>query len=147
MADADPISADMLRMDAGALNAFLRDAFPHSRDGTRGNVILAEPGHIRMHLATNDSHLRPGGIVSGPTQMALTDSAAYVLVLAHIGPVAMAVTSSLNYQFLRPCRPGQLVADARLLRLGRRSVVLDVRIWTDDEERPVGQASVTYMLP
>ena len=91
MADADPISADMLKMDAGALNAFLRDAFPHSRDGTRGNVILAEPGHIRMHLATNDSHLRPGGIVSGPTQMALTDSAAYVLVLAHIGPVAMAV--------------------------------------------------------
>lgn len=134
-------------MDVAALNTFLRDAFPNSFDGTRGTVVSAEPGHIRMQLLTGDEHLRPGRIVSGPTQMALTDSAAYVLVLAHIGPVAMAVTSSLNYQFLRPCRPGLLNADARLLRLGRRSVVLDVRIWTDDETKPVGQASVTYMLP
>lgn len=134
-------------MDAPALNAFLQQAFPKSSDGTRGTVILAEPGHVRMQLHTGEGHLRPGGIVSGPTQMALTDSAAYVLVLAHIGPVAMAVTSSLNYQFLRPCRPGLITADARLLRLGRRSAVLDVRVWTDRENRPIGQASVTYMLP
>jgi len=147
MADGEPASANALKMDVAALNAFLRDAFPHSTDGTRGTVVIAEPGHVRMQLQSNDGHLRPGGIVSGPTQMALTDSAAYALVLAHIGPVAMAVTSSLNYQFLRPCRPGLVTADARLLRLGRRSVVADLRLWTDDEMRPVGQASVTYMLP
>lgn len=147
MVDAGQASADALMMDVEALNAFLSASFPNMRDGTRGTVVGAEPGHIQMHLMTGDVHLRPGGIVSGPTQMALTDSAAYALVLAHIGPVAMAVTSSLNYQFLRPCRPGLLVADARLLRLGRRSVVIDVRIWTDDEAKPAGQASVTYMRP
>ena len=113
MADSGPASADALKMDVAALNAFLRDAFPHSTDGTGGTVVIAEPGHVRMQLQSNDGHLRPGGIVSGPTQMALTDSAAY----------------------------------ARLLRLGRRSVVADLRLWTDDEMRPVGQASVTYMLP
>lgn len=147
MAEAVQPSADALAMDAGALNAFLDEAFPNRQDGTRGVVVAAAPGHVRMQLKTGDVHLRPGGIVSGPTQMALTDSVSYALVLAHIGPVAMAVTSALNYQFLRPCRPGLLVADGRLLRLGRRSVVIDVHIWTDDEAKPVGQASVTYMLP
>ncbi|WP_260583848.1 PaaI family thioesterase [Sphingopyxis sp. PET50] len=73
--------------------------------------------------------------------------AAYALVLAHIGPVAMAVTSGLNYQFLRPCRPGPLFADASMLRLGKRLAVMDVRIWTDDPDKPVGQANVTYAIP
>lgn len=147
MADTPPNSPDRLKLDADALNTFLRDAFPNSAEGTRGVVVLAEPGHVRMQIRSGDAHLRPGGIVSGPTQMALTDSAAYALVLAHIGPVAMAVTSSLAYQFLRPCRPGLITADAHLLRLGRRSAVLDVRLWTDDAAKPVGQASVTYMIP
>jgi uncharacterized protein (TIGR00369 family) len=140
-------SAGALAMNAGALNDFLDEAFPNRQDGTRGVVVTAVPGHVRMQLMTGDVHLRPGGIVSGPTQMALADSASYALVLAHVGPVAMAVTSALNYQFLRPCRPGLLTADGRLLRLGRRSVVINVQIWTDDEAKPVGQASVTYMLP
>src|SRR3546814_6280317 len=79
--------------------------------------------------------------------MGFADMAAYALVLAHIGPVAMAVTSALNYQFLRPCRPGPLFADAFMLRLGKRLAVMDVRIWTDDADRPVGQANVTYAIP
>lgn len=147
MAEAPRPSPDALLMDADALNAFIKQAFPHSKDGTRGTVVIAEPGHVRMELTPGEANLRPGGIVSGPTQMALTDSVAYALVLAHIGPVAMAVTSALNYQFLRPCRLGLVTADATLLRLGRRAAVMDVRVWTDDAARPVGQASVTYMLP
>ena len=79
--------------------------------------------------------------------MGFADMAAYALVLAHIGPVAMAVTSALNYQFLRPCRPGALFADAHMLRLGKRLAVMDIRIWTDDADKPVGQANVTYAIP
>ncbi|KPF80100.1 thioesterase [alpha proteobacterium AAP81b] len=141
----DPPSADRLCLDAAGLNAFLRDAFPHAErpDG----VVLAVPGHVRIALEPDASQLRPGGIVSGPTLMGLADRAAYALVLAHIGPVAMAVTSSLNYQFLRACSFRTVHADARLLRLGRRLVVTDVRLWSDDEATPVGQAAVTYALP
>ena len=142
-----PVSSGAIRMDADALNAFMADAFPHSKPGSRGHVVLAEPGHIRARIDPNDQALRPGGLISGPTQMGFADMAAYALVLAHIGPVAMAVTSALNYQFLRPCRPGPLFADAHMLRLGRRLAVMDVRIWTDDADKPVGQANVTYAIP
>ncbi len=91
--------------------------------------------------------MRPGALISGPTQMALADTAAYALVLAHVGPVAMAVTNSLNIHFLRGCPPGPLFADAHLLKLGRRIVTVDVRIWTERPDRLVAQATVAYTLP
>lgn len=142
-----PISSGAIRMDAEALNEFLKAAFPHSERGSRGYVVSATPGHIQARMDPDDRALRPGGLISGPTQMGFADMAAYALVLAHIGPVAMAVTSALNYQFLRPCRPGPLFADAHMLRLGKRLAVMDVRIWTDEAGKPVGQANVTYAIP
>lgn len=141
------ISSDAIRMDADALNAFLTDAFPNAERGSRGHVVSAAPGHVQARMEPNDKALRPGGLISGPTQMGFADMAAYALVLAHIGPVAMAVTSALNYQFLRPCRPGPINADATMLRLGKRLAVMDVRIWADDPDKPVGQANVTYAIP
>ncbi|MDZ3830921.1 MAG: PaaI family thioesterase [Sphingopyxis sp.] len=144
---AAPISSSAIRLDADALNAFMAEAFPQSKPGSRGEVLSAAPGHIRARLVPNEQALRPGGLISGPTQMGFADMAAYALVLAHIGPVAMAVTSALNYQFLRPCRPGPIFADAHMLRLGKRLAVMDVRIWADDATKPVGQANVTYAIP
>ncbi|XVJ62546.1 MAG: PaaI family thioesterase [Sphingopyxis sp.] len=144
---AEAISSGAIRMDADALNAFMAEAFPHSQPGSRGQVVSAAPGHVQARIDPGEQALRPGGLISGPTQMGFADMAAYALVLAHIGPVAMAVTSALNYQFLRPCRPGPLFADAHMLRLGKRLAVMDVRIWTDDPGKPVGQANVTYAIP
>lgn len=147
MGEGAPVSSGAIRMDADALNAFMVEAFPQSDRGSRGYVLSAAPGHVQARMDPNDKALRPGGLISGPTQMGFADMAAYALVLAHIGPVAMAVTSALNYQFLRPCRPGALFADAHMLRLGKRLAVMDVRIWTDDADKPVGQANVTYAIP
>ncbi|MBW8296955.1 PaaI family thioesterase [Sphingopyxis sp.] len=145
--EAVPITSSAIRLDADALNAFMAEAFPHSVLGSSGTVVSAVPGHIQARMDPKENALRPGGLISGPTQMGFADMAAYALVLAHIGPVAMAVTSALNYQFLRPCRPGPLFADAHMLRLGKRLAVMDVRIWTDDPDKPVGQANVTYAIP
>ena len=140
-------SSNALQMDASALNAFLRGAFPEGPADRIAKVIAVSPGQARLQLIPDSGNMRPGGIVSGPTLMGLADIAAYALVLAHIGPVAMAVTSSLAFQFLRACEPVAITADARLLRLGRRLVVSDVQIWTISPDRPVAQASVTYALP
>lgn len=138
---------DRLVLDVEGLNGFLRGAFPQADAASLGEVIEARPGFLRLAFTPGEQRLRPGGLVSGPTQMALADTAAYALVAAHIGPVEMAVTSSLNMQFLRPCQPRAIHADAHLLRLGRRLVIMDVRLWTDEEAKPVSQAIVTYALP
>lgn len=135
-----------LRLDAAQLNAFLARAFPGRADNL-ANVLSVAPGSARLRLTPTAEHLRPGTIVSGPTLMALSDTAAYAVILAHIGEVAMAVTSSLTYQFLRACQPVPITADATLIKLGRRLAVTDIRLWTDDVARPVGQATVTYAIP
>jgi uncharacterized protein (TIGR00369 family) len=79
--------------------------------------------------------------------MSLADTAAYALVLAHVGDQLMAVTSQLNMSFLRGAAPGDLHAEAQLLRLGRRTAVCDVRLWTEGPNRLAAQANVTYALP
>lgn len=141
---AEPLT---LRLDAAQLNAFLRSAFPDRRTDNLATVLSVAPGSAQLRLTPTAEHLRPGGIVSGPTLMALSDTAAYAVILAHIGEVAMAVTSSLTYQFLRACQPIPITADATLIKLGRRLAVTDIRLWTDDAARPVGQATVTYAIP
>lgn len=140
------VDAATLAMDADALNAFLRSHFPGRQDGL-AHVDSVVAGHAQLSMLPGDAHLRPGGIVSGPTLMTLADTAAYVMTLAHIGPVAMAVTSSLTYQFLRACPVERIHADVRLLKLGRRLSVSDVQIWTESPDRLVGQATVTYAIP
>jgi uncharacterized protein (TIGR00369 family) len=134
-------------MDVAALEAFLNDAFPGHPD-SRGRVVEVAPGSALCRLDPTPAMLRPGGIVSGPTQMALVDLTAYVVVLAHIGPVAMAVTSALSINFLRGCPVAPLFASASLIKLGRRLAVTDVRLWqADQQDRPIAQSSVTYAIP
>jgi uncharacterized protein (TIGR00369 family) len=140
-------SETVLRLDLGALSTFLDEAFPQAARPASGELVAVEPGHTRIRLEPKPDMIRPGNIVSGPTLMGLVDFAAYAMVLAHVGPVAMAVTNSLNISFLRACRLAPIVADARLLKLGRRLATIDVRLWQNRETRLIAQATVGYVLP
>jgi len=143
----DPVSADRLRLDTPALNAFLAAALPALADTSRGRVTEAAPGRVRMVMRADGRDLRPGPVVSGAALMALADVAAYALVLAHIGPVEMAVTNTMTTHFLRPCPAGPVTADAVLLRLGRRIVTTEVRLWAESPDRLVAHATVAYSQP
>lgn len=126
---------------------FFIHAFAERAGGAITKVTEIGPGRALVTLDPGPANLRPGNLVSGPTQMGLADHAAYAVILAHIGPVAMAVTSNLNYSFLRGVQLSRVYAEARLLRLGRRLATVDVQLYQDDPTRPVGQATVTYALP
>ncbi len=136
---------DRWRIVLGAeqLNEVLAAAFPTSA-GQVDLVREVAPGRVRLARTFDPSMLRPGGSISGPVLMSLADMAGYVIVMAHVGPELMAVTSSLTMNFLRPAKPGQLNVEGELLSLGRRNAVCDVRIWTESPDRPAAQATVTY---
>ncbi|MFO7648213.1 MULTISPECIES: PaaI family thioesterase [Halomonas] len=134
----------MTVMTAAAIEDFLDDVFPQ-RTGTIEGV-----GHMRatMSLAIEDEHLRPGASVSGPTLMGLADVALYVAILAQIGPEPMAVTSDLHCRFLRrPSGDRDLIANARILKLGRRLAVGEVQLFSAGDEAPVALVTATYALP
>jgi uncharacterized protein (TIGR00369 family) len=134
-------------LDAAGVNALLRKAFPDAAPVAFPTVTAVSPGRVEVVAAYREGLLRPGGVISGPTLMSLSDTAAYALVLAHIGDQLMAVTSSLTINFLRGATPGDIHASAEMLRLGRRNAVCDVRIWTEAPDRLAAQAVVTYAIP
>ena len=140
-------SLDRLRLSPDELAAFLDEAFPAAARTNMGKLVSLAPGYVRMMLQATPSMIRPGGFVSGPTLMGFIDVAAYAVILAHIGLVEMAVTTTLSVSFLRPCRIEPVFADAHLLKLGRRFASIDTRVWQSTEDRVVAQAIVGYALP
>ncbi|MGP9819501.1 PaaI family thioesterase [Salinarimonas sp. NSM] len=135
-------------MSAPEVEAFLEREFPEIYlDGRIWHVEAVGPLTARMRLDFHPRHVRPGGTLSGPSMMTLADLALYVAVLANVGPVALAVTTSLSFNFLRKPPQAALVADTRLLKLGRRLAVGEVTIRSDGAGEPVCHATGTYALP
>ena len=131
-----------LKLTGDEVMALLKGAFPEG--GEFPSVRELEPGRIHLVRPFLTGMLRPGGLISGPTMMSYADTAAYALILCHVGPELMAVTSSLTIHFLRGAKPGDIHVEAELLTLGRRNAVCDVRIWTESPDRLAAQATVTY---
>jgi uncharacterized protein (TIGR00369 family) len=135
-------------MTRDELTAFLDREFPQIHMGGQ-TYFVDEVGPLsaRMRMTYHDRHIRPGGTISGPAMMALADLALYVAILAHIGPVALAVTTSLNFNFLRKPEQRDLIADCRLLKLGKRLAVGDVSIYSEGSPEVVCHATGTYSIP
>ena len=129
------------------VTAFLLRDFPQIAPGREFIVESVGPMRTRLRLAASEKHLRPGGTISGPSMFALADVALYVAILAEIGPVALAVTTNLNINFLRRPTPGDLIADCRLLKLGKRLAVGEVSLYSPDDDEPVAHATGTYSIP
>lgn len=100
---------------------------------------------ITVRMPFRKELLRAGGTISGPALMALADSAAYYLTLAHAGPVPSAATANLDIHFLARPKPAEIIATATMLRLGRRLAVSKVDLHS--EGQLVAHATVTYALP
>lgn len=133
-------------MDVDAMNAFLAREFPQI-DG-QFRVERVDADGITARLLVNDSHLRPGGTVSGPSMFALADVAIYCAVLSRIGPVALAVTTNASIDFLRkPAAGRDLLADCRVLKLGRSLAVADALIYSEGSDDAVARCSMTYSIP
>lgn len=111
-------------------------------------VEQLELAEVCMRARYNDSFLRPGGTVAGPVMMGLADAAMYALVLAHAGPVELAVTTSLNINFLRKPSPGDVLAVARPLKIGKRLAIGEVALYSANEDDVVvAHATATYSIP
>lgn len=135
-----------LKMNQDELEVFLHEVFPQVARDFR--VESVAPNKISIRLQVDNRHLRPGGTVSGPTMFALADVSIYLAILSMIGPKALAVTTSCSIDFMRkPAAGVDMIAHARLLKLGRVLAVGEVLIFSEGMADPVARASLTYSLP
>lgn len=137
-------------MSADEVEALLDREFPQLQGDSGGRSTVVEAvGFMtaRMRLKFHERHLRPGGTISGPAMFALADSALYVAILAQIGPVALAVTTNLNINFLRKPDPRDLIGECRIIKLGKRLAVGEVTLFSEGSNDPVAHATGTYSIP
>ena len=135
-----------LALNRDELAAYLDEVFPQVKGDF--TVDALSPMQITMRLNTSERHLRPGGTVSGPAMFALADVTIYALVLSMIGKAALAVTTNCAMDFMRKPAAGQaLIAEGRLLKLGRVLAVGDVLMTSEGSDKPVARASMTYSIP
>ena len=136
------------KMSVPELRKFLLDQFPQAFADGEISIESADGASCVLRQRYSDRMLRPGRTVSGPTLMALADFAMYVVLLSAIGPVGLAVTTSLTINFLRKGTPGQdVLATARLLKLGRRLAVGEVYLLSGTAADPIAHATLTYSIP
>lgn len=135
-----------LKLSGADLTAYLAEVFPQI-DG-QFVVESLDPGAVRMRMLVQEQHLRPGGTVSGPSMFGLADVTVYALVLGHLGREALAVTTNASFDFMRKPDGGcDLIAEGRLLKLGRSLAVGDVLIYSDGGTAPVARSTMTYSIP
>lgn len=143
MADTVPGKPD--RMGPEALQKLMDEVFPQSAG--IGEIDALPVMGARVRHRTREADLRPGGTISGPVMMALADYTFYLALLSQIGPQPLAVTTGLAIQFLQKPPVADLIAEAEILKLGRRLAVGAVRIYSDGMAVPVAHATVTYAIP
>ena len=105
------------------------------------------PGRVIIRVPYRDEFVRPGGTISGPVMMAVADFAMYGVVLSLIGRVDLAVTTNLSINFLRRPLPGDVVARAGILKLGKRLAVGEVHLHCGADEELVAHVISTYSIP
>jgi uncharacterized protein (TIGR00369 family) len=127
------------------IESLLGEIFPRASVFSR--IVRITDTELVASAPFRPETIRPGGSISGPTMMALADTAAYYLILAHAGNVPLAVTSSLNIHFLAKPQPGDLEATARFLKFGRKLVVCQVDIRSTGNLDVIAHATVTYAMP
>lgn len=135
---------DKVAMSAEQVQAFIEQVFEQA---THIRIEETAPGFSRCRLPFDNRHLRPGGTISGPAMFQLADCGLYAMILSTLGPVALAVTTNLNINFLRKPAPRDLIAECRSLKFGRRLVIGEVALFSAGDPEMVAHATGTYSIP
>lgn len=135
-------------MSAAAIGELLHEVFPQAfYPGCGLTLEQIAYGDVRVRRDFHEDHVRPGGTISGPTMMELADFAMYVAVFSAVGPQPLAVTTNLTINFLRKPAQADLIAHARLMKVGKRLAVGEVTLYSDGSEEAVAHVTSTYSIP
>ena len=126
------------------MEAFFSEEFPQ----VSFVIESFDEGSVTIRRKVDAGDLRPGGTVSGPTMMGLADCAIYAAILREIGLVALAVTTSLNINFLRkPVADKDILGVCKILKLGKTLAIGEVTIYSEGDDRPIAHSVGTYSIP
>jgi uncharacterized protein (TIGR00369 family) len=135
-------------MSVTELERFLHAEFPQAFCDADIRIESEDGATCVLRQRFGEKMLSPRGRVSGPALMALAELAMYAVLLSAIGPAVLAVNTNLNIDLLGSSTPGMdVLAQARLLKLGKRFAVGEVNLLSGTSPDPIAHVTATYSIP
>lgn len=140
------------RFDLEAAQRLLRDKFaPWVQDLQLGVETLYradQPGGAGalLRMRFSERLCRDGGVICGQALMSLADTAMVLAVCAAGGGYRPMTTVDQTTHFMRPVAGADVLADARIVRLGRTMAFGQVMLSGAADGKPVAMVSSAYAL-
>ncbi len=103
-----------------------------------------EPGRAKLSLEVGEKHRQLQGIMHGGAIATLIDTAVAFAIVGASEPGAKFTTIEMKVNYLSPIIEGRVIADARLIRDGKRIVVAECDVF-DAAGKMAAKGLLTYM--
>ena len=123
----------------------LKDIFPQVAD--KYEIISLKRNYSEVKLLSNNKNLRPGNTISGPSMFELADLSFYIAIMASTDLGDKSVTTNVSINFMKKPLLSNLLAISQIKKIGKRLVVGDVEILSEDKKQTYAQALFTYSIP
>ena len=123
----------------------LKDIFPQVAD--KYEIISLKSNYSEVKLLSNNKNLRPGNTISGPSMFELADLSFYIAIMASTDLGEKSVTTNVSINFIKKPLLSNLLGISQIKKIGKRLVVGDVEILSEDKKQTYAQALFTYSIP
>ena len=123
----------------------LKDIFPQVAD--KYEIISLKSNYSEVKLLSNNKNLRPGNTISGPSMFELADLSFYIAIMASTDLGDKSVTTNVSINFIKKPLLSNLLGISQIKKMGKRLVVGDVEILSEDKKQIYAQALFTYSIP
>ncbi len=110
-------------------------------------IISLKNNYSEVKLLSNNNNLRPGNTISGPSMFELADISFYIAVIASTDLGEKSVTTNVSINFIKKPLLSDLIGISQIKRIGKRLIVGDVEILSEDRKQIYAQALFTYSIP
>lgn len=113
--------------------------------GTMGfRAVDLRAGYARLVAENTIAQQQPAGVMHGGASFGLADTAVAAALFTVYGFGQLMLTIEMKINYLEPIPPGEVIAEAYVLRSSRRSAYAEVDIWS--QGKLAARASTTYMI-
>ncbi|HEV8573689.1 MAG TPA: PaaI family thioesterase [Dehalococcoidia bacterium] len=95
-------------------------------------ALELEPGHVRVRYTARPEFGNPHGAIQGGFLAAMLDDVMGPALFTHLGAEQFAPTIEFKVNFMRPARPGPIIAEGRVVHRTRSLAFLEGTLSTED---------------
>jgi uncharacterized protein (TIGR00369 family) len=132
--------------DRATAERMLTDVFASWVQDLNLSVASLDKEGAVLRMRFSEKLCRDNGVICGQALMSLTDTAMVFAVSSAGGAYRPMTTVDQTMHFLRPAANADVLADAKVVRLGRTMAFGSVTLTTDGDTRPVAMAQLAYAL-